>query len=218
MVIDVLRATTSMISALDNGAREIWAAASIPQARLLRRKLGAQVLLCGERNGLRIPGFQLGNSPLEFTRSAVKGKRLVMATTNGTKAVRWAQPAREMLIGSLTNASAVARRLAKTPRDIVIVCAGKEGGFSLEDAVCAGLIVAVLRKHRPAFSCNDPAVACAALFQQWKSKIPALLAGAEHGLYLAGLGLKKDVEVCAKVDTTTSVPAWRRGRITVLRG
>jgi 2-phosphosulfolactate phosphatase len=216
VVIDVLRATTSMTTALSNGAIEVRAAASIPEARSMARKLGRKdVLLCGERGGMVIPGFDLGNSPREFTRKTVEGKRLIMATTNGTKAVRWAEGARTVLIASFINAGEVARRLLKVNGDIAIVCSGKEGAFSLEDSACAGLLVAEICRRKAGAQPNDLAMACAALYSQWKRCLRRLLASADHGVYLTGLGLGKDLEVCAKVDQIKAVPMWKNGRITV---
>lgn len=214
VVIDVLRATTCMITALGNGASAIRAASSITEARRHARKLGrSNVLLCGERGGIRIPGFDLGNSPLEFTPKTIGGRQLIMATTNGTRAVRKAEGARAIIIASFCNATAAASLILKQKRDVAILCSGKEGDFSLEDAACAGLIVTRLRKELPALGANDLAVACEALYLQWKRDIHMLLSQAEHGRYLAGIGLKKDLEICAKTDSTKTVPVWQKGRI-----
>lgn len=218
LVIDVLRATTTMVTALGNGAAEIWAASSIAEARKLLRSHGRKdVLLCGERGGHRIPGFDRGNSPLEFTPKTVSGKKLIMATTNGTKAVRRAEAATAILIASFCNASAAAAHIGRHGRDTVILCSGKEGVFSLEDAACAGMVISKLRKKTAGLSINDLAVACEALYIQWKDRIPNLLAAAEHGRYLVSVGHGEDLEICAKVDLTKAVPVWKKGRIVLER-
>src|SRR5687768_8753850 len=145
VVLDVLRATTTIAQALANGARSIYPVSSIEEALRLANTFGRdEVLLCGERKCLPIEGFDLGNSPTEFTRERVAGKTLVMTTTNGTAAFALIGGASRVLIGSLLNISAVVDDLARTGADPVILCAGRERHFALEDATAAGLTAARL--------------------------------------------------------------------------
>src|SRR5207253_7702905 len=147
VVIDVLRATSTMIEALANGARTIFPVATIDEAVRLGQNLDrTATLLCGERKSVRIEGFDLGNSPFEFTDDAVAGKALVMSTTNGTRAVLCAADARRALVASLLNLDAVAQAVAEDGDDVAIICAGREQRFALEDAVCAGLIAERVRR------------------------------------------------------------------------
>ena len=145
VVIDVLRANTSIAYARANGAEKLIPTASIEAATRLATSLDrATTLLCGEREGRPISGFDLGNSPLEFTNETVAGKTLIMTTTNGTETIARLDGAREIVVCSLVNVSAVARYL-REESELSIACSGKLGAFSLEDAVCAGSLIVRLR-------------------------------------------------------------------------
>ncbi|WP_281886645.1 2-phosphosulfolactate phosphatase [Paenibacillus sp. YYML68] len=144
IAIDVLRATSTMLAALASGCRSIVPVETVNQALTLQQE---GELLAGERFCKRIPGFQLGNSPLEFTPDAVGGKTVIMTTTNGTRAIQKSQKAAHVLIGGLLNAEACAREAARLSHEIVIVCAGTQDVFALEDGLCAGLLVEELMKR-----------------------------------------------------------------------
>jgi 2-phosphosulfolactate phosphatase len=167
VVIDAVRATTSMVEALANGARGIFPTASTEEAVKLAVSLGREdTLLCGERKGVKIEGFDLGNSPSEFTAEVVAGKRLVMSTTNGTGAFAAAQEAGRIIACAFTNLSAVAAALAADggTEDLVVLCAGRQGRFALEDALCAGhLLRKVLDQGGPEADLNDGAWAALTL-------------------------------------------------------
>jgi len=143
VVIDVIRATSTMVEALANGARAIYPTVSTEEAIRLANTLGREdTLLCGERKGLKVEGFDLGNSPREYENETVDGKRLVMSTTNGTRAFVAAQGANRALAGSFLNLGAVVDQLRTGDvGELVLVCAGKEDHFALDDALCAGLIL-----------------------------------------------------------------------------
>ncbi len=146
VVIDVIRATSTLVEALANGARAIFPTISTEEAVKLASSLGREdTLLCGERKGLKVEGFDLGNSPAEFTAEVVQGKQLVMTTTNGTRAFFAAEGADRVLAASFMNLSAVAGALDKVA-GLVIVCSGRENRFSLDDALCAGVLVQTLEK------------------------------------------------------------------------
>ena len=145
VVIDVIRATSTMVTAFGNGAEAVYPTVSTEDALRLASSLGRdETLLCGERKGQKIEGFDLGNSPAEYDRETVEGKRLVMSTTNGTRAFIAASTADRILAASFLNLGAVAETVtdavaAGSP--LVVVCAGKEDRFSLDDAVCAGALI-----------------------------------------------------------------------------
>jgi len=164
VVIDVLRATTTVVEALANGARGIYPTASTEEAVKLAHSLGREdTLLCGERRGEKVEGFDLGNSPREFTREAVEGRRLVMSTTNGTRAFLAAHEGRRLLACAFTNLSAVASDVKSEPK-LVVICAGREDQFSLDDALCAGrLIRAVTNGVEDEVVLNDAARAARVL-------------------------------------------------------
>lgn len=140
VVIDVLRATTTIIHALAAGAKEVIPLLEVEEARQVAAKLGGQAVLGGERGGQRIEGFELGNSPLEYTPAAVGGKTLVFTTTNGTRAMLRCKQARRILIAGFVNFSAVCRELAEEEQ-IDVVCAGTDGHVTREDTLLAGAIV-----------------------------------------------------------------------------
>jgi 2-phosphosulfolactate phosphatase len=217
VVIDVIRATSTIVEALANGARAIYPTLSTDEAIRLANSLGREeTLLCGERKGVKVEGFDLGNSPGEFTRDRVRGKGLVMSTTNGTRALLAAQGAERILAGALLNLSAVARAL-EGARDVTLVCAGKEDRFSMDDALCAGLILQVLLEggKRDGKAGADPGSAepqmddasrAAMALARAQPPDEELLRKTAAGAALAAVGLEDDLAVCAEQDRHALVP------------
>jgi 2-phosphosulfolactate phosphatase len=207
VVIDVLRATSSMTAALSAGARGVYPAASTEEALRLVQSLGRDdTLLCGERKGTRIEGYDLGNSPGEFTPDVVGDKRVIMDTTNGTPALLAVAEAERVLTACFANLSAVAGAV-QDHDDVIIVCAGRERGFALEDAVCAGALVSALGgPGRHAF--DDGARAAYVLASRWRVDAE-FLAGTAAGRLLTELGLDADVRWCAQRDVIDLVPEMR---------
>ena len=211
VVVDVVRATTTLVEALANGARAIYATASTEEAVKLAQSLGREdTLLCGERKGSKVPGFDLGNSPREFTRAAVEGKRLVMSTTNGTRALAKGQHGERLLTGAFTNLSAVARSVDGADR-IVLLCAGREGRFTLDDALCAGYLVRKVRGERECIL-NDASQAVAAL-ADIREPTRQFLETTDGGRALVEIGLGEDLDVCAEVDRHDVVAEMRNQAI-----
>jgi 2-phosphosulfolactate phosphatase len=200
VVVDVLRASTVLTVARANGAGRIVAAATPEEACALRARLPG-ALLCGERDGRRLPGFDLGNSPFEYDAATVSGRVLVFASTNGSQALRAAAGARRTVAGAFVNAGATLAAVAADD-EVVVVCAGRVGAFSLEDAACAGWLVAALaaRGARPA---GDGAALARALAPRGAAEVRALVQGSDHARYLRSLGpgYARDVEFCAGLDT-----------------
>lgn len=199
VVVDVLRASSSITTALLNGCAGIYPIEEPSEAFPFAD--GSEVLACGERKGVKIPGYHLGNSPREFSREVVGGKRLVMCTTNGTRAVRSGAAYRRAFIGCFLNARAVASRLAGQSDDVTILCAGREGGFSIEDALCAGMILSELEGEM-----TDAAVASAAVSDEYRDRIEEILLESEHGRFLQRIGFGDDISYCARVGTVDVVP------------
>jgi 2-phosphosulfolactate phosphatase len=207
IVIDVLRATTCIVVALSFGASAVYPVASITAARKLARNLHGNPLLAGERGGLRIPGFDLGNSPLEFQSPAIRKHPIVLCTTNGSKAIeRFAGSGRPLYTAALVNLSAATEALSQF-NEICIVCAGKEGRFSLEDAFCAGGVITKLNSKRK-LSLDDPGLVCQELWEDYKNNPLKLLQTCNHGIYLQSLGMSADLEFCSQVDIYDRVPRW----------
>ena len=217
VVVDVLRATTTMVEALANGARGIYPTSSTEDAVRLAQSFGREdALLCGERKGQKVEGFDLGNSPREFTREAVAGKRLVMSTTNGTRAFAVGQDGARLLACAFTNLSAVARAVASDP-EVVVICAGRDDEFSLDDALCAGhLIGKILEGLEGEPDLNDAARA-ARILAVSRKPTRKFLAETWGGRALIEIGLGDDLDVCAEVDRH-DVVAEMRDRAIILAG
>ena len=205
VVVDVVRATTTMVEALANGAKAIYPTASTEEAVRLATSLGRDdTLLCGERKGVKVEGFDLGNSPSEFAPEVVEGKRLVMSTTNGTGAMVKVQEADRIIACAFTNLSAVADAVRGADH-LVVVCAGRVGRFSLDDALCAGhLILRMGEGH----DLNDAARAVAALAGV-VTPDATFLRTTEAGHALQDIDLDSDLDVCGQVDRHTVVAEMR---------
>jgi 2-phosphosulfolactate phosphatase len=200
VIVDVLRATSTLTAALENGAAGVLPAASPEEAFALKRSHPA-ALVCGERDGRKVPGFDLGNSPFEYGSGTVAGRTLIFASTNGSAAMRRARGARRRILAAFVNAAAVAASLA-TERRIVIVCAGKLGRFSLEDASFAGWLCARLAEGGAEIA-GAAARLALALAPRDAAQVMTLVQGSSHGRYLRTLGslYAADVEYCGRIDT-----------------
>jgi 2-phosphosulfolactate phosphatase len=213
VVIDVIRATTVIVEALAAGASAICPTVSTEEAIKLANTLGREdTLLCGERKGLKVDGFHLGNSPREFTAERVAGKRLVMSTTNGTRALWATQDAQRTLVLSFLNLRAVAEAVADEPA-LALVCAGKEGRFSLDDAYCAGLLVRELALLKGTagpgrLELNDQSRAALSLTEAFTLD-EAFLRQTAAGAALVEIGLADDLASCARKNRFTLVPEMR---------
>ena len=212
VVIDALRATTTMTVAFENGAGAFIPVAAVEEARDLVAR-NPDFLLAGERRALPLEGFHLGNSPRDYRPDRVKGKTIVMTTTNGTRALVAARGGAEVFIGSFLNLTALSNRLIEAGRDVLIACSGEKGLFCLEDTVCGGAIVERLEKTGRELVKTDAAHAAKVLYEQCEGNVYGLLCTCEWGVYLEGLGLGKDVRICAQVDSSRVVPVYREGRI-----
>ena len=214
VVIDVLRASTVICTALANGAREIIPFADVEQARRQRASGGADSLLCGEREGVKIAGFDLGNSPTEYSEDIVASKSLYYASTNGSVALAQAPIGVETVVAGFVNLSAAAGHIEQTGLATMIVCSGREGGFSLEDAVCAGALIARLWEvSEHAEPATDSAYAAQGLWDGYKHDPAMALWQSDHGKYLISLGFGSDLAACADIDSVPVVPVMHNGRL-----
>ncbi|HHY92361.1 MAG TPA: 2-phosphosulfolactate phosphatase [Firmicutes bacterium] len=216
VVIDVLRATSVMITALASGARAVRPVAEIEEARALSATLPPGTALCGgERRALPIPGFPLGNSPLEYTSEKVAGKTIILTTTNGTRALAALRHVEPLFIGAFLNAGAVAHTLAELGQDCQVVCSGTRGRFSLDDVACAGLIVARLQAEVPDLTLDDLAYAALFLYQAHQDDLRGLIRHADHYQYLLSIGLEPDIAYCLQQDVFSLVPRVVAGEVVV---
>lgn len=217
VVIDVLRATTTIVHALAAGAKEVAPCLEIDEARQLKVQLGDDVLLGGEREGLPISGFDFGNSPAEYTASRVRGKTVVFTTTNGTRAMKRCAHAGRVLIGSFVNFSALCRELASEP-EVALVCAGTDGHVTREDTLLAGAIVEDLARDGMA-ELNDQALLAADAWQtavrlMTDRPLGMMLRDSRGGRNLIETGQENDIDLAAQLDKFDLVPeldlaSWR---------
>lgn len=217
VVVDVLRAGTTIVEALANGARAVIPVATIEDALRLAHNLGREdALLCGERGGLPIEGFDLGNSPAEFGAERVAGKTLVMTTTNGTAALAGVAGARQVYVGAFANLGAVADAVAGLEGDVAVVCAGRERRFALEDALFAGALLRRVRarRGRGVRAGNDAALVAERLARGLRDPAVVLRRTAA-ARELEAVGLGSDVAWCAVVDRRAVVPVFRERQVTL---
>ncbi len=213
VVVDVLRSCSSIATALLNGAAKIIPVATVEEATRLHETLDPKLsLLCGEREGRKVSGFALGNSPREFTRKRVNGATLIFASTNASPLVAGRLGGREQILLGYVNLGAVAK-VVGAGADLTIVCAGRNGRFSLEDAACAGALVHRLVEMKPEVELNDAAVIACEFHREHGHSPEAILRRSEHGRYLIDLGFEEDIPLCAAIDSTPVVPHLREGRI-----
>lgn len=218
LVIDVLRATTTICAALHHGARAVLVAAEIDDATRLAHTLDTDdVLLAGERNCVRLPGFPLGNSPGEMTADAVTGKTLVMTTTNGTRALLATAGAHDVIVAAAVNldvAATAAAAVLEAEGDLVILCAGRDHGFGMDDAYLAGrLAVTALGGRRTRKGLNDAALVAVDLVRRYGDNIERVFALSHAGRDLVTLGLGADVVAAARVNSHPVVPHYHDRRV-----
>jgi 2-phosphosulfolactate phosphatase len=211
VVIDVLRSSTTIAVALNNGAREIIPVESIENAVKISGSLFGDVTLRGgERNGKIIQGFNLGNSPLEYTEATVKGKSIIFCTTNGSVAMYKSRFAQNLAIGSFVNISTVIDFIKELNQDFLIICAGRANtvsNFSLEDTVCAGMIVHKLSAAKELkLEVTDSSLASQSLYKTYGKSLLKLMKNTEHGKYLVEIGFIEDIKVAASVDSYPILP------------
>jgi 2-phosphosulfolactate phosphatase len=210
IVVDVIRATSSIAQALASGYERVLCCAEIDEARALRAELGDEAVVGGERNAVVVEGFDVGASPREFA-GAPKARTLILTTTNGTGAILTAASDCDVvLLGSLLNLSAVADAARREDGDIAVVCSGFKGTFALDDAYCAGRIVDAIGGEP-----SDAAIAASTLAAAW----PDALAGLNARTY-GPPGLEDDIRHCAQVDYVSVVPRFTgmKGAAAEIRG
>ncbi|MEJ2614096.1 MAG: 2-phosphosulfolactate phosphatase [Ignavibacteriaceae bacterium] len=217
VVIDVLRASSTIVTALQNGAKEIIPVASVEFAVKISGGLfTGQTLMCGERNTKKIEGFALGNSPLEFTEDKIAGKSIILYTTNGSKAVVKAKFSENLFITTFLNLSAVANKLIEVGKDTEIICSGRGNAISLEDIVCAGKLVSEIQKNKEEIELSDSSKASISLNKTFGKNIHKMLKDTEHGQILIKNGFEKDIEYCSKLDLLEAVPVFTNNALRLL--
>lgn len=215
VVIDILRATSTIVTALNNKALEVIPVIEPIEVGNLLKSIGAKECITGgERKGLKIEGFDLGNSPREYSEEKVGGKKVILCTTNGTKAIQWAQGAMEVLIGSFFNVQVLLEYLLASGQDIVFVCSGRETNISLEDLTFAGMVIQSIQS-RTDCEITDAARLALYVWQQASPNLEKYIQETQHGQYLMEIGMEKDIVECLVFNKYPILPKFNNGKISL---
>jgi len=217
VVLDILRATSVIVHALSQGAKEFIPVLSVEEAFEKREASPpGSTLLGGEKDTRPIEGFDLGNSPREYLSERIRDKRVILRTTNGTRAFHLISSAREVMVGSFFNLEAVARRCVELDLDLLIFPSGDEDRFSIEDTVCGGMIIdRILKSGKRKFILTDAANAARILFQHFENNVVDAFRLSHHGNKLIRLGREEDLPYCARTNIIHLVPVFKDGVIRV---
>lgn len=214
IIIDMLRATSVIITALNNGCNKVIPVISVDEAISIASKDKNKCILGGERNAIKIEGFDFSNSPIEYTTERVKNKTLIMTTTNGTMAINKSLKARKLLIGALINAKFAAQRALELNEDVVIINSGTAGQFSIDDFICSGYIIDCLIKRKDDIFLTDIAKVSHYIYENNKDII-SFIKNANHYNVLKKLNLMDDLKYCCQKDIIQIVPEYNNGELYV---
>jgi 2-phosphosulfolactate phosphatase len=213
VIIDVLRATSTIVTALYNGARCVIPVDSVSRCMEISKQING--VTAGERDGKIAEGLEYGNSPFEYPREFIEGKTLVLTTTNGTRLLHMAldKGAKEIIIGSFPNLSAVCDHLIEMKQNVILACAAWKDRINIEDSLFAGAVVSMVREH---FSINcDSSHIAEAMYEKGKKDLFAVLkkSDASHYHRLVGFGLEKDIRYCLAADVANVLPVYKEGKL-----
>jgi 2-phosphosulfolactate phosphatase len=213
VAIDVLRATSTAVTAISNGCASFTPITTVDETRERVKKFAiATVLLGGAKNGIKPEGFDVGNSPLEYVREVVEGKHILFSSSNGTQAMHGLKGSEEILIASFLNTMAISREMLNAGRDCLIACSGDFGRFSLADTVCGGMIISKLQSEsKSEIRLSETAAVALMVFKAHHHDIRGMLYASEWGQRLIQLNMSADLDFCAKVDQTEIAPRFRNG-------
>lgn len=210
VAIDVLRATTAICTAFEHGAEKIIPVSSVEEARDYKR-MG--YMAGAERNGKIVEGFDFGNSPYTYMGDVVKGKTLVLTTTNGTRAINRAAKTHKVLVGALINLDAITEYLIDQPDDVLLLASGWQGKFNLEDSICAGAITEALLDSGKYMSDEDSTIAALFLFKKARDNYFGFLKASSHRRRLRNLNLNEDIKYCLTPNQTRVIPVYQDGAL-----
>lgn len=213
VVIDMLRATSVIITALANGAKEVFPILTVEEALKKKEELimnGINPLLGGERKALKIDGFDFSNSPLEYTSDKVQGKSIILSTTNGTRAINLSLKAEEILIGAVINSEAITMELKNYNKDVVFINAGTNGEFSMDDFICSGYMISLLCE-KDNHDLSDIAKTAKYIYEN-NTNLVDYIKEAKHYNILKSLNLMKDLKYCCEKNIINIVPKVDKSR------
>jgi 2-phosphosulfolactate phosphatase len=212
VAIDIFRATTSICYGIENGAEAIIPVSTVEECRAFEKE---GYLLAAERDGKVVEGFDFGNSPFAYAEEKIKGKTIVLTTTNGTHAIDESKKtAHQVIIGSFLNLDAVCNYLKTQDKDVFLLCAGWKNKFNLEDTIFAGAVVHQLKADD--YFLDDSSIASEDLYLQAKDDLQAYTAKTSHSERLKKLGIEEDIQFCLNVNLTTSIPVLVGNRLVKL--
>jgi 2-phosphosulfolactate phosphatase len=210
VVVDILRATSAICTAIHHGVGRLIPVAGVDEA-LDYKKQG--FLVAAERNAIKLDGFDFGNSPYHFMDEALKGKSIVISTTNGTQAIAAASDAGEIVIGSFLHLSALADWLHLQQKNIIVLCAGWKNKFNMEDSLFAGALYLELEQKKGIVSHCDATIAMAHLYDKAKDNLYDFLEYSSHRHRLKNLNLEADIRYCLTANIFNTIPVYRNGAI-----
>lgn len=212
VVVDVLRATSAICTALDLGVQSIRPVSTLEDALDFKDK--EDYVLAAERNGKIVRGFDLGNSPTEYSRQCLEGKKMVLTTTNGTRAINIAKRDHPVVVGSFLNLAVLTNYLIEQDKNIIILCAGWKGDFCLEDTLFAGALTEKLVKNERFFFENDSTANSLMLYQKAKGNMFDFLKDSQHRKRLEHLGIENDILYCLEQNKINVVPILKDNVLT----
>ncbi|MDR8394213.1 2-phosphosulfolactate phosphatase [Aliifodinibius sp. S!AR15-10] len=219
VVIDVLRASSTIVTALNSGAKGIIPVQDMDAAGKISINLDSpNFLLCGEKDGKKIEGYDLGNSPAEYSPETVKGKTIIFKTSNGTQAIKRSTMSKEILVGTFLNLQSVLNRLREVENDIVLVCAGWKGRLALEDMLCAGNIAHELTGGHLPGDASDGVKVAFGLYEKFGNDIENTLRNSNHAKRLDHITENDDISYCSQLNTMDVLPTLKEGIITDANG
>lgn len=219
VIIDILRATSSITTAIANGAKKVIPVEDMGDASKIAHTMDSNdYLLCGEKNGVKIDGYHLGNSPLDYTPEAIEDKTLIFNTTNGTKAIKKAGLANRIYIGSFLNQQSILNKLTEHDDEVVLICAGWRGRLALEDTLFAGSLLYHLFDGQLPQQTKDGAKVAFGLYEKFKDQLEETIKGSDHAYRLSQLVPENDIPFCCQVNKFDVLPGMRDGLITDLNG
>jgi 2-phosphosulfolactate phosphatase len=214
IVLDIFRCTSTIVTALANGCKEVIPARSVMEAREIASKYEpGTVVLAGEIKGAKIDDFDFGNSPLEFSQEAIRDKTVILSTTNGTEAIKSSKPAKNIIISSFLNVSAACSRAVTYHKDIIIVCSGTEGNISLEDLMAAGCHVSRLKQYYQDVRLSDQARTFYYLYKYFQENLLQVLQTSRSGLNLQNLGYEQDIPFCLQQNIYKLAPVFNNNSV-----
>jgi len=217
VVLDILRATSVVVQALSEGARECIPVRSVEDAFERRKSFPpGSTLLGGEKDTRPIEGFDLGNSPRDYVSGRIKDKRIILRTTNGTQAFHLVSSAGAVVVASFFNVDAAARRCVELGLDLLVFPSGDEGRFSIEDTVCGGMIIdRIVQMKGKEVLLTDASHAALILFKRFENRLVEVFHLSHHGNKLVSLGRGEDLPYCARTNVIPLVPVFKEGVIRV---